>query len=196
MTSASAIRPAIASCCKRSGQQLADYNFDAKKLIRDICNSRTYQLSEVPNETNKDDADQFSRAHLRRLRADVLLDAIAEVTATPTTFGQTPAGLRAVQLDEGNRLANNYFLKTFGLCSRESVSASETRMEPTLAQALHLVNGDTVEGKLNRSKVDLGPDRSQEIARRYPRRTVRARRSAQAIRSREKEADALGGIKR
>jgi Protein of unknown function (DUF1549)/Protein of unknown function (DUF1553) len=135
------------------GQHLADYNFDAKRLIRDICNSRTYQLSEVPNETNKDDADQFSRAHLRRLRADVLLDAIAEVTDTPTTFGQTPAGLRAVQLDEGNRLANNYFLKTFGLCSRESVSASETRMEPTLAQALHLVNGDTVEGKLNRSKV-------------------------------------------
>jgi hypothetical protein len=135
------------------GQKLAEYNFDAKKLIRDICNSRTYQLSEVPNETNKDDADQFSRAHLRRLRADVLLDAIAEVTATPTTFGQTPAGLRSVQLDEGNRLANNYFLKTFGLCSRESVSASETRMEPTLAQALHLVNGDTVEGKLNRSTV-------------------------------------------
>jgi hypothetical protein len=135
------------------GQHLAEYNFDAKRLIRDICNSRTYQLSEIPNETNKDDADQFSRAHLRRLRADVLLDAIAEVTNTPTTFGQTPAGLRAVQLDEGNRLANNYFLKTFGLCSRESVSASETRMEPTLAQALHLVNGDTVEGKLNRSKV-------------------------------------------
>jgi hypothetical protein len=135
------------------GQKLADYNFDAKKLIRDICASRTYQLSEVPNETNRDDADQFSRAHLRRLRADVLLDAIAEVTSTPTAFGQTPAGLRAVQLDEGNRIANNYFLKTFGLCSRESVSASETRMEPTLAQALHLVNGDTVEGKLNRSTV-------------------------------------------
>ena len=138
------------------GRKLAEYNFDSKKLIRDICNSRTYQLSEIPNETNKDDNDQFSRAHLRRLRADVLLDAIAQVTATPSTFGQTPAGLRAVQLDEGNRIANNYFLKTFGLCSRESVSASETRMEPTLAQALHLINGDTVEGKLNRSTVVSG----------------------------------------
>ena len=104
----------------------------------------------------RSDNDQFSRAHLRRLRADVLLDAIAQVTATPSTFGQTPAGLRAVQLDEGNRIANNYFLKTFGLCSRESVSASETRMEPTLAQALHLINGDTVEGKLNRSTVVSG----------------------------------------
>jgi hypothetical protein len=135
------------------GRKLAEYNFDAKKLIRDICNSRTYQLSEVPNETNRDDADQFSRAHLRRLRADVLLDAIAEVTDTPTAFGQMPGGLRAVQLDEGNRISNNYFLKTFGLCSRESVNASETRLEPTLAQALHLVNGDTVETKINRSTV-------------------------------------------
>jgi len=135
------------------GRKLAEYNFDAKKLIRDICNSRTYQLSEVPNETNRDDADQFSRAHLRRLRADVLLDAIAGVTGTPTAFGQMPGGLRAVQLDEGNRISNNYFLKTFGLCSRESVSASETRLEPTLAQALHLVNGDTVETKISRSTV-------------------------------------------
>ena len=135
------------------GRHLADYNFDATRLIRDICNSRTYQLSEIPNATNQDDADQFSRAHLRRLRADVLLDSIAEVTATPTSFGQTPAGLRAVQLDEGNRLANNYFLKTFGLCTRESVSVSETRTDPTLAQALHLINGDTLEAKLNRSKI-------------------------------------------
>ncbi len=78
----------------------------------------------------------------------MLLDAIAEATGTPTSFGQMPAGLRAVQLDEGNRISNNYFLKTFGLCSRESVNASETRSEPTLAQALHLVNGDTVEGKI------------------------------------------------
>ena len=135
------------------GQHLADYNFDAKKLIRDICTSRTYQLSEVPNATNKDDNDQFSRAHLRRLRADVLLDAIAEVTGVQTNFNQEPGGLRAIQLDEGNRLSNNYFLKTFGLCNRESVNASETRLEPTLAQAMHLVNGDTVETKINRSTV-------------------------------------------
>ena len=58
-----------------------------------------------------------------------------------------------MQLDEGNRISNNYFLKTFGLCSRESVNASETRLEPTLAQAMHLVNGDTVEAKINRSQV-------------------------------------------
>jgi hypothetical protein len=135
------------------GRRLASYDFDARRLIRDICNSHTYQLSVASNATNRDDADQFSHQRLRRLRADVLLDAISQVTATPSTFAETPAGLRAVELYEGGRRANNYFLKTFGLCSRDSVNASETRMEPTLAQALHMLNGDTIEGKLGRSPV-------------------------------------------
>jgi len=138
------------------GQHLADYNFDARRLIRDICNSRIYQLDAAPNATNRDDDSQFSHARLRRLRADVMLDAISEVTGTPSNFNETPGGMRAVQLFEGGRRANNYFLKTFGLCSRESINVSETRLEPTLAQALHLVNGDTVEGKLASSKVIAG----------------------------------------
>ncbi len=135
------------------GRHLADYGFDARRLIRDICLSRTYQLSAVPNATNRDDETQFSHARLRRIRADVLLDAISEVTATPTNFNETPRGWRAVQLFEGLNRSNNYFLKTFGLCPRESVNVSETRLEPTLAQALHLLNGDTIEGKLARSAV-------------------------------------------
>jgi hypothetical protein len=61
--------------------------------------------------------------------------------------------MRAVQLFEGGHRANNYFLKTFGLCARDSVNLSETRLEPTLAQALHLLNGDTIEGKLGKSTV-------------------------------------------
>ena len=135
------------------GQHLADYNFDAKRLVRDICNSRTYQLAVMPNETNRDDDSQFSHAHLRRLRADVLLDSLAQITETPSTFNETPRGVRAVQLYEGGFHANNYFLKTFGAAARDSVNASETRLEPTLAQALHMVNGDTIEGKLRQSNV-------------------------------------------
>jgi len=135
------------------GQHLAGYNYDARRLIRDICTSRVYQLSAVPNETNRDDDRQFSHAHLRRLRADVLLDSISEVTGAPTQFNQTPNGFRAVELYEGNHTANNGFLKTFGLCSRDSVNASETHLEPTLAQALDLLNGETLEGKLARSSV-------------------------------------------
>ena len=102
------------------GRHLADYNFDARRLIRDICTSRIYQLASTPNATNRDDDSQFSRARLRRLRADVMLDSISAVTATPSNFNETPGGVRAMQLFEGGHRANNYFLKTFGLCSRES----------------------------------------------------------------------------
>ncbi len=145
--------PANSELLAALGQHLADYNYDARRLIRDICTSRIYQLSAVPNETNRDDDQQFSHAHLRHLRADVLLDSISEATGAPTQFNQTPSGFRAVELYEGNHTANNGFLKTFGLCSRDSVNASETHLEPTLAQALHLLNGDTLEGKLARSTV-------------------------------------------
>jgi len=135
------------------GKRLAGYDYDMKKLVRDICLSRTYQLSSVPNATNKDDDSQFSHAKLRRLRADILLDAIDVATDTKTNFGNYPAGLRAMQLYEGSKRTGNYFLKTFGLSSRDSVNVSETRLEPTLSQALHLINGDTVEGKLRTSPV-------------------------------------------
>jgi hypothetical protein len=135
------------------GKRLAGYNFDLKKLIRDICASRTYQASAVANESNRDDDSQFSHARLRRLRADILLDAISEATDAPTQFGNTPSGVRAAQLYEGARRTNSYFLKTFGLAARESVNSTETRLEPTLAQTLHMVNGDTIQGKLNRSTV-------------------------------------------
>jgi hypothetical protein len=137
------------------GRHLADYNFDAKRLIRDICASQAYQRSTVPNDSNRDDDRQFSHQRLRRLRADVLLDSISEVTGAPTQFNGTPTAFRAAQLFEGNQ-SNQYFLKTFGLCPRDSVNASDTRLEPTLAQSLHLVNGDTVETKLARSPVIAG----------------------------------------
>ena len=133
------------------GKRLVAYDFDMKKLIRDICASRTYQLSSATTESNRDDDRQFSHALLRRLRADTFLDAISQATGTVTPFGQFPTGFRATQLYEGGRRGNHYFLKTFGLTARETVNASETRLEPTFAQALHLVNGDTIETKLARS---------------------------------------------
>jgi len=135
------------------GRRLSAYHFDLKHLIRDICVSRAYQLSAASNDSNRDDEQQFSHASLRRLRADILLDAISQATGTTTQFANFPAGYRAVQLYEGGRRSNNYFLKTFGLSARDTVNCSETRLEPTLAQALHLVNGDTIESKLARSTV-------------------------------------------
>src|SRR5262249_37553700 len=135
------------------GQHLADYNYDMRRLIRDICTSHVYQTSVAANDSNRDDDSQFSHQHLRRLRADVMLDALAQITEIPSEFNESPRGVRAMQLYEGLYRSNNYFLKTFGATSRDSVNASETRLEPTLAQALHLVNGNTIEQKLNRSQV-------------------------------------------
>jgi len=134
-------------------RRLVLYQFDAKRLIRDICNSRTYQLSSVANDSNRDDTTQFSHAHFRRLRADVLIDAISAATQTESSFGNYPTGFRAIELFEGGSRANNYFIRTFGLSNRDTVHSSETRFDPTLAQALHLINGDTIEGKIARSPI-------------------------------------------
>jgi hypothetical protein len=135
------------------GRRLADYGYDARRLVRDICNSKVYQASAAANDSNRDDDSQFSHQRLRRLRADVMLDMLSEITGTPGEFNETPRGVRAIQLYEGVYRSNNYFLKTFGASQRDSVNASETRLEPTLAQALHMVNGNTVESKLARSQV-------------------------------------------
>ena len=135
------------------GKRLADYGYDARRLIRDICNSHVYQASVAANDSNRDDDSQFSHQRLRRLRADVMLDALSQITETPGEFSESPRGMRAMQLYEGLYRSNNYFLKTFGASSRDSVSTSETHIEPTLAQALHMVNGNTLEGKLARSQV-------------------------------------------
>ena len=136
-------------------QQLADKlvesNYDFKQLVRDICNSRTYQLSTQPNASNKTDSTNFSHTKLRRIRAEVLLDAISQVTKTKNKFRGLPNGARAVQIADGN--TSNYFLKTFGRSSRASVCSCEVKMEPSLSQALHLLNGTTVHEKITKGNV-------------------------------------------
>ena len=136
-------------------QQLADNlvqsNYDFKQLVRDICNSRTYQLSTQPNASNEADSHNFSHAKMRRIRAEVLLDVISQVTETKNKFRGLPNGARAVQIADGN--SSNYFLKTFGRSSRETVCSCEVKMEPSLSQALHLLNGATVHDKILKGKV-------------------------------------------
>ena len=127
-------------------EKLRDYNYDFKKLVRDICTSRAYQLSTKTNETNEKDTTNFSHATLRRMRAEVLLDAITQVTTTSNKFPGLPSGARAVQIANGN--TSTYFLTTFGRAKRETVCSCEVKMEPNLSQALHMLNGDTVNAKI------------------------------------------------
>ncbi len=133
------------------GQKLAAYGFDKKKLIRDICNSRTYQLSPATNPTNELDESYFSHSYVRRLQAEVLLDTITRITGTEDRFQSSPQGTRAVQLYAGN--VTNFFLSTFGRAPRESACSCEVNKEANLSQALHLVNGDTVTQKVASSKL-------------------------------------------
>jgi hypothetical protein len=126
--------------------KFTEYDYDFKRLVRDICTSRMYQLSTATNESNASDTTNFSHASLRRVRAEVLLDMITQVTTTKNKFTGLPLGARAVQIADGN--TSTYFLTTFGRASRETVCSCEVKMEPNLSQALHLLNGDTVQSKV------------------------------------------------
>lgn len=128
------------------GKRFTEYNYDFRRLVRDICTSRTYQLSTQANSSNEKDNSNFAKAELRRLRAEVMLDCITQVTSTTDKFAGLPVGARAVHIADGN--TSTYFLTTFGRANRETVCSCEVKMEPNLSQALHLMNGDTVNNKI------------------------------------------------
>jgi hypothetical protein len=132
-------------------ENLVTSKYDMRKLVKDICTSMSYQRSTKVNETNAGDKKNFSHAQVRRVRAEVLLDAISQITETPNKFQGLPLGARAVQIADG--AVSNYFLTTFGRAKRESVCSCEVKMEPTLSQALHLMNGDAVNDRIRQGKV-------------------------------------------
>jgi len=130
------------------------HKFDLKHVVRTVLNSRTYQLSAEPNETNKDDAKYFSHAVTKLLSAEQLLDALCDVTAVPEKFAGLPLGTRAIQLPDGE--VNHPFLKTFGQPARELACECERESDSNLAQALQLINGPTINDKLRNPNNRLG----------------------------------------
>jgi hypothetical protein len=127
-------------------QNFVEYKFDLKHLVRTIVTSQTYQLSAEPNEWNANDKQNFSRYYPKRLNAEVLLDAIDQVTASPSRFGGVPAGTRAVELPDNG--FNSYFLTVFGRPESSSACECERSSEANLAQSLHLLNSGEIQGKL------------------------------------------------
>jgi hypothetical protein len=120
--------------------------YDLKHLMRRIMNSATYQRSSRPVDSAAPDNIHYSQYIVRRLPAEVILDAYSQVTGVPTNFAFYPEGTRALQLPD--TLVVSYFLDAFGRPEREDPHAEERDDEATLAQALHLVNGDTLNNKL------------------------------------------------
>ncbi len=120
--------------------------FNIKALTREICRSSAYQLSSEPNDYNAADKQNYSRYYPKRLHAEVLYDALNDVTGVPTRFGGMPDGVRAVQLPDVS--INNYFLTVFGKPQGNSPCECERSAEANLAQTLHLLNSSEVQGKL------------------------------------------------
>lgn len=127
-------------------QQVVANNFDMKAVMRLIMRSRVYQLSSETNDTNRRDEQNFSHFIARRLAAEVLLDAVCEVTDVPETFPGLPAGTRAIEVWD-NRLPS-YFLDTFGRSERKSACECGKSGDPTMSQALHLMNAPEIQRKL------------------------------------------------
>jgi len=134
-------------------KELIDHKFSLKHLIKVLTKSRTYQLSAMPNEFNKNDKRAYSRYYPRRMSAEVLFDAVCQVTASPSEFAGLPrdrhSPARAIMLpDESFR---SYFLDVFGRPQRISACECERVTEANLAQSLHLLNSDEVQNKLARA---------------------------------------------
>jgi len=125
-----------------------EHGYDLRRLMRTIAGSRTYQLSRRPNASNRDDVVNYSHSLSRALDAEVLLDAVVDVTGVPETFstavnegssvGQAPAGTRAINLKDPDMYFSR-FLELYGRPNRGAIP--ERSVHPNLGQALHMLTG-------------------------------------------------------
>ena len=145
------------------------HDYDIKRLMKQILTTDAYGRSSIPLATNAADDRFYSRYFVRRLPAEVILDAYSAVTGVPTPFVEAsigasggfakkndyPAGTRAVQLPD--TLLVSRFLDQFGRPERQQACACERTADSSVGQALHVSNGQTLNDKLRAEKVD-GPD--------------------------------------
>jgi hypothetical protein len=133
---------------------LVDSHFDMRALFRAILTSGTYQLSSVPNRWNTDDDIGFSRYRLRRMEAEVLVDAIAWITGSgdsytsqiPEPFTVMPTGQRAICLPDGS--ITSPVLELFGRPERNTSFESERVSDPSIVQIQHMLNSSRIQQQL------------------------------------------------
>ncbi len=129
-------------------KHFVESKFDLKELVRVITRSKAYQLSAMPNEHNLVDRQNYSRFYPRRMQAEVMLDAIDQVTGAKTSFANLPDGTRAVALPDNSYNKASPFLKVFGRPESASVCECERVTSASLAQSLHLINANDIKSKL------------------------------------------------
>ncbi len=125
---------------------LISHKYDLKRLMRMIVESRTYGLSSETLPTNAADRTFFSHYLPRRLPAEVLADALAEVSGVPETYEGQAVGTRAVQLPDPE--VRNDLLDAFGRPGRVTACACERTLDVTMPQVLHLMNGENLNRRL------------------------------------------------
>lgn len=121
-------------------QSMRDRRYDMKAMIRLIANSYVYGLSSVPNERNAADHQNFSRHYRKRLRAEVMYDTLAEITGIKEQFAAAPPDTRAKEL--WTVRTESLFLDAFGRQDPNQDPPCERNTEPTIVQALHLMNSN------------------------------------------------------
>ncbi len=127
-------------------KHLQEVRYDLKAFTRTLLTSRVYQLDSAPLPLNRADEQNFSHAMEKSLPAEVLLDAICQATGVPERFNGWPEGYRAIQIWD-NRMPS-YFFRIFGRPVRASVCECERSSEPSIAQALHLMNSPEIAEKI------------------------------------------------
>ena len=138
-------------------KELVGAKYDLKHIYRLILNSKTYQLSSVPKSDKPEAAANFAQYPLRRLEAEVLIDALNQITGTteqysspiPEPFTFIPEGQRSIALPDGS--ITSPFLEQFGRPSRDTGLESERSNRPTADQRLHLLNSSHIQRKIENS---------------------------------------------
>lgn len=128
------------------GNHLREQKYDVKQLIRTICTSYVYSLSVRPEGANVQDTRNFSRRYRTRMRAEVLADAICDITGLPERYEAMPAESRASQL--WTTRIDSLTLDTFGRPDPNQDPPCERLAEGAVTQALHLMNSRTIQGKV------------------------------------------------
>jgi hypothetical protein len=137
--------------------ELVSAHYDLKHIYRLILNSKTYQLSSIPETDNPQGDANFSHYLSRRLEAEVLIDAICQITGTtekysspiPEPFTFIPENQRSIELADGS--INSSFLEMFGRPARDTGLESERNNRPTPSQQLHMLNSTHIRNKIEQS---------------------------------------------
>jgi hypothetical protein len=138
--------PSNAALLNALADEFRRQGYDQKKLLRTIMTSHIYGLSSLPNERNLADTRNYSRHYRQRLRAEVLLDAVCDVTLVPEEFDAMPPGSRAAEI--WTHRVSSLFLDSFGRPDPNQDPPCERTTESTVVQTLHLMNSPGLHRKV------------------------------------------------